>query len=314
VVESLDYAPVGGGSYHWIAADASGRRRFVTVDHLDKKPWLGDEREVVFGGLRQAVDTAAALSDYGLDFVVAPVRSLAGETVRRVGPHHAAALYPFVDGRAGQFGVYEPADRPALFSLLAALHRATSAVAAIGRRSVLDIAGRDGLDRALRELGTPWRSGPFAEPAREALARCASDIAALLALHDRLRSSLEQRTEHWVVTHGEPHAANLIRTSEKLRLVDWDTVALAPPERDLWMLADDSGDWDAEVGLYVEETGYCPDRIALDLYGLAWDLEDLAAFTGALRSSHGDTADAAWAYDGLLHCATSRPRWEHLLR
>ena len=38
------------------------------------------------------------------------------------------------------------------------------------------------------------------------------------------------------MTHGEPHAGNVMRTDEGRLLVDWDTVALAPPERDLWML------------------------------------------------------------------------------
>ena len=42
-----------------------------------------------------------------------------------------------------------------------------------------------------------------------------------------------------VITHGEPHPGNLIRTGNGLAMVDWDTVALAPRERDLWMLADD---------------------------------------------------------------------------
>jgi thiamine kinase-like enzyme len=46
----------------------------------------------------------------------------------------------------------------------------------------------------------------------------------------------------WVVTHGEPHPANVIRTPGGLKLIDWDTVQLAPAERDLWMVAGPSGD------------------------------------------------------------------------
>ena len=40
-----------------------------------------------------------------------------------------------------------------------------------------------------------------------------------------------------VVTHGEPHPGNLITTSSDVVVVDWDTVALSHPERDLWMIA-----------------------------------------------------------------------------
>ena len=60
-VESLAYVPEGFGSYHWRAEDREGRRHFVTVDDLDNKGWLGDDRESTFRGLRRAFDTAVAL-------------------------------------------------------------------------------------------------------------------------------------------------------------------------------------------------------------------------------------------------------------
>jgi hypothetical protein len=45
VAWTLEYAPVGGGSYHWVATgDTPGERRFVTVDDLDDKGWLGRTR------------------------------------------------------------------------------------------------------------------------------------------------------------------------------------------------------------------------------------------------------------------------------
>ena len=97
-VARADYAPLGAGSYHWVVRDRAGSRGFVTVDDLDHKAWLGDEREVVFDGLRLAFGTALALGDGGLDFVVAPIAARDGETVRRVAPRYAMALFPFVDG------------------------------------------------------------------------------------------------------------------------------------------------------------------------------------------------------------------------
>ena len=94
-----EYAAVGGGSYHWVVRDLDGTQRFATVDDLDQKPWLADTRDAVFVGLRRAFDTAGALHDLGLDFVVAPIRTDRGEAVRRIGPRHAIALFPFVDGQ-----------------------------------------------------------------------------------------------------------------------------------------------------------------------------------------------------------------------
>lgn len=83
---SLEYVPEGGGSHHWTLTDADGRRRFVTVDDLDNKEWIGRSREVVFDGLRSALSTAAVLRyDTGLQFVVAPIAAVDGQPLRRVG-------------------------------------------------------------------------------------------------------------------------------------------------------------------------------------------------------------------------------------
>ena len=121
-VEAVRYAPLGGGSYHWVVQDLEGKRGFVTADDLDQKPWLGDTRDSAFDGLRRAFDTAVALRDGGLGFVAAPISTTRGETVRRFGPQHSVALFPFVDGRPGTFGRYDTAERAALVTMVAELH------------------------------------------------------------------------------------------------------------------------------------------------------------------------------------------------
>jgi aminoglycoside phosphotransferase (APT) family kinase protein len=282
--------------------DPSGTRGFVTVDDLDQKPWFGDTRESVFDGLRRAFDTAAALRDAGLGFVVAPIPTSRGETVRRIGPRYAVALFPFVAGQAGRFGHYDTAERVAVLAMLAELHRATPAVARVARRLDLDVPGRRNLESALAAVNETWLGGPFSEPARVALARHASDVTDLLALFDQLRADVARRSGNWVVTHGEPHAGNVMRTEERYVLVDWDTVALAPPERDLWMLADDAA-------------GHELDDVAVNFFRLTWDLADIAAFTNVLRSPHRHNKDTAKAYDALTYyVTTTRDRWGELLR
>ena len=39
------------------------------------------------------------------------------------------------------------------------------------------------------------------------------------------------------MTHGEPHRGNIVVTDAGVVLVDWDTCLLAPPERDVWLVA-----------------------------------------------------------------------------
>jgi spectinomycin phosphotransferase len=309
-VAAAHYAAVGFGSYHWVVNDLEGRRGFVTVDDLDVKHWLGDARESVFEGLRRAFDTAAALRDGGLGFVVAPIRANGGETVRRVGPRHTIALFPFVDGHAGGYGQHDTGEVGAVLTMLAELHRATPAVASVAPSIGLELPGRRRLEAGLRELNLPWVGGPFSEPARHALAAHASDVTELLALADRLSADVARRGGTWVVTHGEPHSANVMRAGERHLLVDWDTVALAPPERDLWMVAGEAAD---QANVYADATGHQIDRVAMDLFRLTWDLKDLAEYVDVLRSPHLHSEDTAKAYESLMACVESRDRWAALL-
>ena len=135
----VEYAAVGAGSYHWEVVDTSGERRFVTVDDLDQKAWLGATREATFDGLRRAFDTAVALHDGGLPFVVAPIPSHLGDSVRRLDSRYAIALFPFVEGEAGQFGwIVDDDERRSVVEMVAELHQATAGVGPAVRSAGLD--------------------------------------------------------------------------------------------------------------------------------------------------------------------------------
>ena len=94
-----EYVPEGGGSHHWKVTGKDGLARFVTVDDLDDKDWLGDTREAVFSGLGRSLGTAAALRDRaGLDFVAAPLPDRDGELLRRANDRYAVSVFPFLAG------------------------------------------------------------------------------------------------------------------------------------------------------------------------------------------------------------------------
>jgi Predicted choline kinase involved in LPS biosynthesis len=126
-------------------------------------------------------------------------------------------------------------------------------------------------------------------PARRLLRAHAGRIEGWLTELDRLGAHAGRG--EWVVTHGEPHPGNLIRTAAGLRLVDWDTVRLGPPERDLWLVTDDP----ELLGAYTRATGRPIDPGALELHRLRWRLADIAEVVDTLRRPHGDGADAAAA-------------------
>jgi len=296
-VERARYAPVGFGSYHWEVTDAAGRRYFVTVDDLDQKGWLGRDRDSAFGGLRGAFDAALALRrDAGLQFVLAPIPGRRGETVRRAGAHHTVALFPFVDGNCSRLGQgCAPAPRSRVIGMLAELHRATDLILPLSPRRHPALPARHCLEAALGELDRTWTGGPFSEPARELLASHASEIRSRMETFDRLTRDVAAAGADLVITHGEPHAGNLLRTVDQVLLVDWDTVGLGLPERDLWLVTNDPD----ELALYTEATGRPVDTAAIELYRLRWELDDIALFTSVFRSVHARTPDTEKAWHRL---------------
>jgi len=296
VAWTLEYAPVGGGSYHWVAAGgAPGERRFVTVDDLDDKGWLGPTRPAVLAGLRAAMDAAVTLRrQAGLGFVVDPVPAATGETVRPVGDRHAVAVFPFLAGKPGDWAEPLPApERAELITMLAALHGADPGSVRLPRFEA-GISWRGDLETALGELGRPWAGGPYAEPTRELLAGAARTVRRQLDALDRWAARLA--AAEVVITHGEPHPGNVVHSAAGLLLIDWDTVALAPPERDLWSVATGSGE---EVRRYTELTGRPVDPAVLEFYRLRWALDDLSCFLRDLRAPHRRTPGTEHAWEAL---------------
>lgn len=298
-VASARYRPVGFGSYHWDVTDAAGLRHFVTVDDLDHKGWLGHDRNSAFEGLRAAFDAALALrGEGGLPFVVAPTPATRGETVRRLDPRYAVALFPLVDGSPDR----APGPRADVVRMLAELHGATRVALPFARRRHLELPERPHLEAALRELDRPWTGGPFSEPARHLLARHAEGLVRRLETFDRLAAGAADDDANLVVTHGEPHWANVLRSAGRLLLVDWDTVGLASPERDLCHVTSDPH----ELALYEDVTGRPVDRTALALYRLRWDLDDISIYTLQFRSAHTRTPDTQKAWRNLRRFVRTR--------
>lgn len=253
------YVPVGFGDYHWSVAD----RWFTSVADLQHKP---------LSALKDAMNTAAALQ---LPFVVAPLPAENGDPVVLLNERYALSVFPFLDGTSGSFGDQPtPAERDEVLQLVAALHGHEPPpgipVAAI------DPPDRPALEALLDDPGE-W----FSAPAKEVFVAKIDLIRDLLAEFDRLAA---QTSTKLVVTHGEPHPGNLIRTTDGLKLVDWDTVALAAPERDLSLFDDHTA--------YTNLTGYEPVEAGLALYKLRWSLYDIADYAVKLRAPHEQTRDA----------------------
>jgi spectinomycin phosphotransferase/16S rRNA (guanine(1405)-N(7))-methyltransferase len=308
---SLAYQAVGFGSHHWLAADDRGGRFFVTADDLAARRRTPDDTlDAAFGRLDRAFATALSLRrEAGLDFVIAPVPARDGRVLERVGTRYSVVVHPYVTGdRTGRDGAFDrPADRREVLELLIALHAARAEPPPADDFAVPRVTE---LIAAMDQTGAPWRDGPYGTRARDLLATHAAGLTALLAAYADLAARVSARPDRMVITHGEPHSANVLRTTGGLALVDWDTVLLAPPERDLWGLAEADA---AIPSVYAAATGVPIDDDALTLYRLWYDLAEIAEYVSLFQISHGDTADTAEAWRNLRHFLRPAERWPHLL-
>jgi spectinomycin phosphotransferase/16S rRNA (guanine(1405)-N(7))-methyltransferase len=299
---SMAYRPVGFGSHHWEVVDTAGTRWFVTVDELDAKrhSWR-EPLDVAYGRLRASLAAARGLRDHGYGFVVAPVPAGDGEPVARAGDRYAIALYPFLGGQSFQWGEFStPAHRQAVLDLVVALHTAPSGAY---RPAMVDGAGipyRDELEATLDgdsdggtdsdgDLGTGTGDlGPYARPTARLVAEHAAPIRRLLARYDDLAAQARAQPDRAVLTHGEPHPGNTMRTPDGWQLIDWDTALVAQPERDVWSL--DPGDGSA-FDAYARATGVTPQPSMLELFAIRWDLADIAMSVHGFRRHHTGTAN-----------------------
>jgi spectinomycin phosphotransferase len=291
----LSYLPVGFGDHHWELADGAGGRWFVTVAAL-AGGWRGTGPEAGYADLRAAMETVIALGQAGLDFAVAPVPTAGGQALARLGQEHAVTVFPHIDGAAAEFGdELTEGERLALVGMLTRLHDATPAARRTAPARSPSPASRPALEAALGALDRPWSGGPYSEPARQLLARHAHRLGSALGRFDELVRTAA-RSGPAVITHGEPHPGNILRSAGRMLLIDWDTVGLALPERDLWMVA---GDDPGTASRYAELTGRPVTGAAMQIYGMRWSLDDIALAVRDFRAPHEQNEDSELTWETL---------------
>lgn len=152
-----------------------------------------------------------------------------GQLLQRVTDGYALALYPHIEGRSSAWGDHAPlSERLAITELIVTLHGSPESVTRGAPTDDYLIPQRDELRDALDDLPGPWEQGPLSESARQMLGDHADDLKRLLARYDRLVDEARGHPDRLVLTHGEPHLANLIRTDAGWVLVDWDTAKMGP--------------------------------------------------------------------------------------
>lgn len=250
------YVPAGFGAHHWRVGDL-----FVTLD--------GTGPRHTAATLEATYAAAAALAAGGLEFVLAPMPSDGGTcTVPLAGG--LLSVTPWLDAPR--------AERPADRGLLDRLH---AAAPPSGLRRWRPLVGTGLADELASRTARRWDSGPHGEAARVAIRTGLDALARWTALYHRLASGADPGT--WVATHGEPHERNLLASTRGPVLVDWESLMLAPRERDL------------------RAAGHPGNPAMLEMFDLEWRLDEVAQYATWFEQPHGDSEDDRTALGGLRH-------------
>ncbi len=283
-VATVEHLQVGGGAWHWRIEDEYGPAWFATVESVR----TSDERRRLLSAYEATAELASRLP-----FVVPPVRTRDARLAVDVAPGLLLTLAPYLEGLPGSGPMADDAERGRVAGLLGDLHRHP-------RPRHLPVwrprigwhphAGREELERCLAQQG--WSGGPWSGPAERLLSDARTALTRAIRRFLLLGAAVAGSIDRWVVTHGEPHTANLISTPDGPRLVDWGTVCLAPRERDLRETlgrADGDEPWFAYVAAGGRPEPLSPDT--LELFALEWHLSEIAEHAVRFSRAHEDTAD-----------------------
>ena len=233
--------------------------------------------------------------------VISPILRPDGSLTAHVDSFNMA-MYPFISGSDG-FGVTLSSRQwSALASLLRELHSLEPPPDirdAIPRDTFSD-ATRSTLRMLLERLDDRNPPDAYAVELLESLHARRHVIRHLVDRTSQLAADLSERKLPAVLCHGDIHAGNvLIDADEHLMVVDWDTLILAPRERDLMFLGAGIGDvWRTEpesVAFYGVYGRDGIDQHAIAYFRMERVIEDIRAFSRQLLRSSGGGDDRAMA-------------------
>jgi spectinomycin phosphotransferase len=291
-IDRLEHLPIGFGAHHWAAREQGVRKLFVTYDVLPSHHTAAS--------LEGAYAAAADLAHQGLEFVLAPLPSGSG-TYTVAMPGGAVSITPWQDGTSGDGPHRDLGAAAASAGRLARLHATATSVAVPRWTPLVEPDLADRLDELTADT---WASGPYGERTRTAVRERLDDLARWTARYHDLVNVMDESA--WVLTHGEPHTRNELHTSDGVLLVDWESLQLAPRERDFATLLESGPAWYPAYG--GAGSGWTPDWEMAELFDLQWRLSEVAGYAEWFAAPHTGNENDRISLGGLLG-ELDRPEW-----
>lgn len=231
----------------------------------------------------RSVTVPAFLQGAGVPHLIAPLATKAGQLWATF-ETYTVLLYPFVEGKNGYEIAMSAAQWNALGVAFKQIHTTPippALQAGLQRESYTDKWRQEVKQFLARTDGTTF-TDPIAVEMFAFLAETGNEILALVEQTERLAQAVQQRNLPFVLCHADIHAGNvLLEADGTLHIVDWDTLVLAPKERDLMYFgAGLWSDWQSpqeEVTLFFQGYGENDaDLMAIAYYRYERIIQDLA--------------------------------------
>lgn len=222
----------------------------------------------------------------GVEQIVAPLTTLGGALSAPLGDGFTAILYPFVEGRMGARGGLSLAQWTEFGQIVRRVHSARLPSALAGQmRTERFVPLKGELAWALhREIATASYADSISQELAAFWRERSAEIENILRRAEELGRMAQARQTPIVLCHADIHIFNvLVAPDGQIFVIDWDETILAPKERDLMFVLDNSA---AGVPVTHKDEkaflqGYGPadaDKVILAFYRYDWAVQEIAEF------------------------------------
>lgn len=246
------------------------------------------------------------LHDHGLRHIIPPLPGLDGRLWADLPPYRLI-LYPYIKGQNAHERPLSAAQWVAFGAALRRFHDTTfpAALTAGIPREDFSPRWRNLVRATLRRIQRQAYSDPVAAETAAFLNSKRAETLALAARAGRLARALAAQALPFILCHADMHGWNLLLTAgEEFYIVDWDTLLLAPRERDLMFIG--SGlmgggrSEQEETTLFYQGYGQAsPLREALAYYRAERIVEDIAVFCQQIFAGQAGEQDRRQALEYL---------------
>lgn len=191
---------------------------------------------------------------------------------------HPFVVYPYVEGRTLLDGGLAAERWQEVGRMLASLHatRLEELLLHELRRECFVSPWTEGARRVITHADNRGLTGTSAELACFIRER-ASEMCAIVSHAELLGRLLQARQLELVLCHGDPNKVNILLTrDDRLLLIDWDGITLAPAERDLMFFT--GAERDLFMQGYTARRKFFPDATALAYYKYEWVVQEFCDY------------------------------------